>query len=30
MTAVTIQPNKLVSNEGKDNEALLEPRHGKK
>ena len=29
MTAVTIQSNKIVSNEVKDNEALLEPSYGK-
>ena len=29
MTAVTIQPNKIVLNEVKDNEALLEPSYGK-
>jgi len=29
MTAVTIQSNKIVSNEVKDNYALLEPSYGK-
>ena len=29
VTAVTIQSNKIVSNEVKDNEALLEPSYGK-
>ena len=30
MTAVTIQSNKIVSNEVRDNKALLEPSYGKK
>ena len=30
MTAVTIQSNKIVLNELKDNEALLEPSHREK
>ena len=30
MTAITIQPNKIVSSEVKDNSALLEPSYGKK
>ena len=30
MTALTIQSNKIVSNEVKDNYALLEPSYGKK
>ena len=30
MTAVTIQSNKIVSNEVKDNLALLEPSYGEK
>ena len=30
MTAVTTQSNKIVSNEVKDNEGLLEPSYGKK
>ena len=30
MTAVTIQPNKIVSSEVKDTSALLEPSYGKK
>ena len=29
-TAVTIQSNKIVSNEVQDNKALLEPLYGKK
>ena len=29
MTAVTIQSNKIVSNEVKDNYVVLEPLHGK-
>ena len=29
MRAVTIQSNKIVSNEVKDNQALLEPSYGK-
>ena len=29
MTAVTIQSNKIVSNEAKDNQALLEPSYRK-
>ena len=30
MTALTIQSNKIVSNEVKDNSELLEPSYGKK
>jgi len=30
ITAVTIQSNKIVSNEVKDNQVLLEPLYGKK
>ena len=30
MTAVTMQSNKMVTNEVKDNEVLLEPPYGKK
>ena len=30
VTAITIQSNKIVLNEVKDNEVLLEPSHGEK
>ena len=30
MIAITVQSNKIVSNEVKDNSALLEPAYGKK
>ena len=30
MTAVTIQSNKIISNEVRDDQAILEPSYGKK